>query len=64
MKDQILKIKEDAKNEINNANSLQSLNDVRVKFLGKKGELTADESILRQGLQKFVRQKEAYECQI
>ena len=41
MKDQILKIKENAKNEIEKAESLQNLNDVRVKFLGKKGELTA-----------------------
>ena len=41
MKDQILKIKENAKNEIEKAESLQKLNDVRVKFLGKKGELTA-----------------------
>lgn len=41
MKDQILKIQENAKLEIEKANNLQSLNDVRVKFLGKKGELTA-----------------------
>ncbi len=41
MKDQILKIKENANNEIKNAEDLQTLNDVRVKYLGKKGELTA-----------------------
>ena len=41
MKDQIAKIKENAKAEIENAKNLQDLNDVRVKYLGKKGELTA-----------------------
>lgn len=41
MKEQIAKIKENAKSEIENAKDLQTLNDVRVKYLGKKGELTA-----------------------
>ena len=41
MKDQILKIKENAESDVSNAESLQALNDVRVKYLGKKGELTA-----------------------
>ena len=41
MKDQILKIKENAEKDVSNAESLQALNDVRVKYLGKKGELTA-----------------------
>jgi len=41
MKDNILKIKDEAKNEIAKAQNLQNLNDVRVKYLGKKGELTA-----------------------
>lgn len=41
MKDQILEIKENTKKEIERTNTLQELNDVRVKFLGKKGELTA-----------------------
>ena len=41
MKDQILKIKENAEKDVSNAESLQTLNDVRVKYLGKKGELTA-----------------------
>jgi len=40
MKEQIAKIKENAKSEIENAKDLQTLNDVRVKYLGKKGELT------------------------
>ena len=40
MKDQILKIKENAKNEIQKDETLQALNESRVKFLGKKGELT------------------------
>ena len=44
MKDQILSIKENATKEINDAKDLQSLDGVRVKYLGKKGELT---SVLR-----------------
>ena len=41
MKEQIAKIKESALQEIENAKTLQELNDVRVKYSGKKGELTA-----------------------
>ena len=41
MKEQIAKIKENAIQEIENAKTLQELNDVRVKYSGKKGELTA-----------------------
>ena len=41
MKEQIAKIKESAIKEIENSRTLQELNDVRVKYLGKKGELTA-----------------------
>lgn len=41
MKEQIAKIKESAVQEIENAKTLQELNDVRVKYSGKKGELTA-----------------------
>ena len=41
MKDQIEKIKQDATKEIKEVNNLQALNDIRVKYLGKKGELTA-----------------------
>ena len=44
MKDQIAKIKEEALKEIENVKDIQTLNEVRVKFLGKKGELT---SVLR-----------------
>lgn len=44
MKEEILKIKENALDEIKNAENLQNLNDVRVKYLGKKGEIT---SVLR-----------------
>ena len=32
MKDQILKIKENAEKDVSNAKSLQELNDVRVKY--------------------------------
>ena len=40
MKEQIVKIKESASKEINEAKLLQELNDIKVKYLGKKGELT------------------------
>lgn len=40
MKDEIISIKENAVKEIKNSESLQSLNDLRVMYLGKKGKLT------------------------
>ena len=40
MKESILKIKEAAKSELDAALDLKALNDIRVKVLGKKGELT------------------------
>ena len=44
MKDQINQIKQKALEEILNTQDLKTLNDVKVKYLGKKGELT---SVLR-----------------
>ncbi len=41
MKEQIEQIKQVAKEQITKAVDLQTLNEVRVKYLGKKGELTA-----------------------
>lgn len=41
MKEQLQKIKEQASAEIASAEDLKALEDLRVKFLGKKGELTA-----------------------
>jgi len=41
MKEQIESIKEKALKKIEEATNMQTLNDVRVEFLGKKGELTA-----------------------
>lgn len=41
MKEQIAKIKENALAEISNSKVLQELENARVKYLGKKGELTA-----------------------
>ena len=41
MKEQIAKIKENAIKEIENSKLLQELENARVKYLGKKGELTA-----------------------
>lgn len=41
MKERLEKIKADAVQEIMNSDGLEKLNDVRVAFLGKKGELTA-----------------------
>ncbi|MCL2860616.1 MAG: phenylalanine--tRNA ligase subunit alpha [Oscillospiraceae bacterium] len=44
MKEQILLIKENAIKEANGVSSIKELEDVRIKYLGKKGELT---SVLR-----------------
>lgn len=41
MKEKLQKIKEEALRQMNEAVELEALNDVRVAFLGKKGELTA-----------------------
>ena len=41
MKEQIAKMKETALEEINKAQDITGLNNARVKYLGKKGELTA-----------------------
>ena len=40
MEEQITKIKENSIKEMENSKDLKSLNDIRVKYLGKKGELT------------------------
>ena len=40
MKEQIGQIKENSINEIENAKDLKQLQDLKVKYLGKKGELT------------------------
>ena len=41
MKEKLQKIRENAMREIQSSDGLTKLNDVRVAFLGKKGELTA-----------------------
>jgi phenylalanyl-tRNA synthetase alpha chain len=41
MTDQINKIKNESLNEIKNANDSKTLEDIRIKYLGKKGELTS-----------------------
>ncbi len=41
MKEKLQKIKEEAIRQIQASEGLSGLNDVRVAFLGKKGELTA-----------------------
>ncbi|MBR6504989.1 MAG: phenylalanine--tRNA ligase subunit alpha [Clostridia bacterium] len=41
MKEKIEQIKQISISEIENANDMQTLNEIRVKYLGKKGELTA-----------------------
>ena len=41
MKEQIEQIRQNAVEEITNVNDAKELNDIRVKYLGKKGELTA-----------------------
>ena len=40
MKEKLLKIREEAIKMIEQTESLKSLEDLRIKFLGKKGELT------------------------
>ena len=40
MKEQISKIQKDALENVENSKDLKELNDIRVKYLGKKGELT------------------------
>ena len=42
MRDKIQQIREKALAEIDKADGLEKLNDVRAAILGKKGELTAD----------------------
>ena len=41
MKEQLLKIEELAKAELNTCTDIKALDDLRIKYLGKKGELTA-----------------------
>ena len=40
MKEEIVKIKENSVKEITNCKNEKELNDLKVKYLGKKGELT------------------------
>ena len=40
MKEQIAQMKQNALNEITNAKDAKELDEVRIKYLGKKGELT------------------------
>ena len=40
MKEEIARIKEDSQKEIQNCKDLKILRDLKVKYLGKKGELT------------------------
>ena len=40
MKDQLEKIKSEALKQIEGSDALEKLNDIRVAYLGKKGELT------------------------
>ena len=41
MKEQLEKIKEEALKKIEASDALERLNDIRVAYLGKKGELTS-----------------------
>ena len=41
MKERLEQIKAEAIRQINESEALDKLNDVRINFLGKKGELTA-----------------------
>ena len=50
MKKEIAKIRENSKNEIASCNDLKQLSDLKVKYLGKKGELT----IVLRGMGKLL----------
>ena len=41
MQEQLLSLQEVALNEIKDASSIEAVENLRVKYLGKKGELTA-----------------------
>ena len=45
MKERLHEIREKALAQINSTDSLEKLNEVRVSFLGKKGELTEVQSM-------------------
>ena len=51
MKEKLQAIREEAMKQIQASDALDKLNDVRVSFLGKKGELTA---VLKRLLLKSV----------
>ena len=54
MKEEILKIKEETVGLINNASDLKSLEDIRVKVLGKKGDLSSRREALKYIYKKDV----------
>ncbi len=40
MKEKLEKIREEAMNQIQDSEALEKLNEIRINYLGKKGELT------------------------
>ena len=58
VKEEILKLKEEAILEISSIQNLQDLNEKRVKFLGKKGALTA----LLRGMAELSKEESNYTC--
>ena len=51
MKEQLEKIKEEAFRRIKESDTVDKLNDIRVAYLGKKGELTAVLKSMKDGFQ-------------
>ena len=55
MKDRLAKIRQNALNQIEEAGALEKLNDIRVAFLGKKGELTSIMKSMKELARRNVR---------
>ena len=61
MRDKIQQIREKALAEIDKADGLEKLNDVRAAILGKKGELTAVLKGMKDVAPDFVLRKSSHE---
>ena len=62
MKEEIAKIKENSLKEIKERTDLKTLNDLRVKYLGKKGELTRRKTCYRKSCKSSKRWTREFDC--
>ena len=60
MKEKLQAIKEKALDRIANSENLDALNEIRVAYLGKKGELTAHETLVPTIISKLRLQHEIH----